>query len=152
VAVVKIIELVGSSKVSTDDAGPAEVEIADSGSAPAALAAESPAAPAGPARAEGPVPDVPETGSERARRITEAGDDQLRFVFSEDCWVEVRSATGRNLFSDLGRSGSTLSLVGEGPFRILLGYAPGAEVAFNGEQVALAPHTRNNVATLVLGQ
>ena len=87
-----------------------------------------------------------------ARRITESGDDELRFAFTEDCWVEVRNATGRNLYSDLSRAGSSLALVGGGPFRILLGYAPGVTVTFNGEQVPLAPHTRNNVASLVLGQ
>jgi len=42
--------------------------------------------------------------------------------------------------------------VGQAPFRVLLGYAPGVQMSFNGETVVLAPHTRNNVATLVLGQ
>lgn len=79
-------------------------------------------------------------------------EDRLAFTFTDDCWVEVRGADGRNLFSDLGRGGSRLVLVGEGPFHILLGYAPGVELAYNGEPLPLAPHTRNNVATLVLGQ
>lgn len=94
-----------------------------------------------------PAPD-----SAIVRRITERGDDRLEFSFTEDCWVEVRSATGARLYSELSRGGSELVLVGEGPFRILLGYAPGAELAFNGETLPLAPHTRDNVATLVLGQ
>lgn len=97
----------------------------------------------GPA-ATGPVDDV--------RRITATGDDRLAFAFSEDCWVEVQSSTGANLYSDLSRAGTELELLGQGPFRILLGYAPGAELTFNGEPVPLAAHTRNNVATLVLGQ
>jgi len=90
--------------------------------------------------------------TDSARRITAAGDDRLAFGFSDDCWVEVKSASGANLYSDLNRAGSELELVGQGPFRILLGYAPGARLTFNGEPVPLAPHTRNNVATLVLGQ
>lgn len=91
-------------------------------------------------------------GPAAAQRITPAGEDRLRFEFTDDCWVEVRSGAGRPLYSDLNRAGSALELVGEGPFRILLGYAPGAQLAFNGESVPLAPHTRDNVATLVLGQ
>lgn len=79
-------------------------------------------------------------------------DDRLSLLFSEDCWVEVRDATGRNIHSDLGRSGDQLELAGRAPFRVLLGYAPGVELSFNDEPVALAPHTRNNVASLVLGQ
>lgn len=86
------------------------------------------------------------------RRITEFGRDLLRFDFSEDCWVDVKSATGRRLYGDLNLAGGTLSLVGEGPFRILLGYAPGVRLSLNGEPISLAPHTRNNVATLVVGQ
>lgn len=88
----------------------------------------------------------------RERRITEFGDDQMVFTFSEDCWVEVRSNAGDNLYSDLSRAGQTLVLNGQGPFRILLGYAPGVSLDFNGEPVALANFTRNNVANLVLGQ
>jgi cytoskeleton protein RodZ len=87
-----------------------------------------------------------------ARRITADGDEHMTFTFSDDCWLEIRSATGASLYSDLNRTGETLELVGQGPFRILLGYAPGVRLSFNGESVPLAPHTRNNVATLVLGQ
>ncbi len=84
-------------------------------------------------------------------RITPIGRDRLRFQFSDDCWVEIKSATGASLYSDLSRGGSTLELVGQAPFRILLGYAPGVALSFNSEVVALAPHTLNNVANLVLG-
>ncbi len=91
-------------------------------------------------------------GDGSVRRISDAGDQRLGFQFSADCWVEVRNASGRVLYSNLNSAGSTLELVGQGPFRILLGYAPGVTLAFEGEPVPLAPHTRNNVATLVLGQ
>lgn len=86
------------------------------------------------------------------RRISPDGDDRLQFQFTEECWVEVKSGAGGSLYSDLGRVGQSLELVGRAPFRILLGYAPGASMSFNDEPVALAPHTRNNVANLVLGQ
>lgn len=99
-------------------------------------------------------PDLLVSGpaSHGSRRITEFGDDVLQFTFVDECWVEVKSTAGDNLYSDLSRAGATLTLEGRGPFRILLGYAPGVTLTFNGERVTLAPHTRNNVATLVLGQ
>jgi cytoskeleton protein RodZ len=87
-----------------------------------------------------------------ARRITSDGDDRLKFGFTDDCWVEIKDAQGASLYSDLGKSGDTLELVGRRPFHILLGNAPAATLMFNGERVALSPHTRNNVGTLVLGQ
>ena len=90
--------------------------------------------------------------SANGRRITEFGDDEMWFQFTEDCWVEIKDTQGANLYSDLSRSGQNLRLVGQGPFRILLGYAPGVQMQYNGETVSLLAHTRNNVASLVLGQ
>lgn len=86
------------------------------------------------------------------RRLTQTGQARLRMVFSEDCWVSIDDAQGERLFGDLGRPGRDFEFVGQGPFTILLGYAPGVELTYNDETVALAPHTRNNVARLVIGQ
>ena len=82
----------------------------------------------------------------------DAGDGSLLFEFTDECWLEVRAADGQVLYSDLGKPSRALKFTGSGPFSVLLGYAPAAKLEFNGEAVALAPHTRNNVATLVLGQ
>lgn len=85
------------------------------------------------------------------RQLNE-GVEQLELRFTEDCWVEIRNTEGTTLFADLGRAGRGWTFAGQGPFRIRLGYAPGAMLYFNGELIALAPHTRNNIASLVLGQ
>ncbi len=87
-----------------------------------------------------------------ARRITSTGNDRLKFSFTDDCWVEIKDAQGSSVYSDLSKAGDTLELIGHPPFHILLGNAPAATLAFNDERVALSPHTRNNVGTLVLGQ
>ncbi len=86
------------------------------------------------------------------RRLTPTGGDRLSLVFSEDCWVEIKNTEGSQLYGNLGRAGDTLEFVGAGPFRVLLGYAPGAILLYNDEPIALSPHTRNNVASLVIGQ
>lgn len=136
-----------------------EVEpVVEAGAAGAAAAAE--AAEPGDESAAVPVGTEPAVvdgmsvaGSDGSvRRLTETGDERLRLDFSAASWVEIRNSAGRVLYSNLNEAGTVLELVGEGPFRILLGYAPGVTLAFEGEPVALAPHTRNNVATLVLGQ
>jgi len=122
--------------------------------------ADDAAAIAPPARvaAGAPAATLPEVTSivggttSTQRRISTSGEDRLHFVFTEDCWVEIKDSQGATAYGDLGRSGTTLELVGQAPFRILLGNAPGVTLQFNGERVALSPHTRNNVGTLVLGQ
>lgn len=146
----------GSSDAAHVSAEP-QGEVAVRNSPPEAVALEPRVVPqTGPASVgDGlPVATTPPAQGRRIGplRITAEGQDRLRFQFVDDCWVEVKSAQGAMLYSDLNRRGGELELIGEAPFRILLGYAPGAELWFNDESVALAPHTRNSVANLVLGQ
>ena len=75
----------------------------------------------------------------------------LVFTFSADSWVEVADRRGTAIFADLGRAGEEFRIVGEAPFTLLVGYAPGVEAVFNDAPVALAPHTRESVARLVVG-
>ncbi len=130
------------------DTGPAAAEVL-----PAALETSA-AAPSSIDRGSVENVESAETAAstDPARRLTPDGDDRLTLVFSEDCWVEIKDTAGVQLYGDLGRGGQTLEFVGAGPYRVLLGYAPGVVLLFNAEPIALTPHTRNNVANLVLGQ
>ncbi|MEM7217973.1 MAG: RodZ domain-containing protein [Pseudomonadota bacterium] len=87
-----------------------------------------------------------------AERVTPDGDDLVFASFTQDCWLELKDLDGGLLFGGLGRAGESLELIGQGPFRILLGYAPGAALRYNGDAVLLDPYIRNNVASLVIGQ
>ena len=77
--------------------------------------------------------------------------DQLLLAFDEDSWVEVEDASGEIIHAQLGASGEAHVVQGQAPFSIVIGYAPGVRVAFNGDPVALPPHTRQTVARLVVG-
>jgi cytoskeleton protein RodZ len=92
------------------------------------------------------------TEASGVQRLTVTGTDTLTLRFSADCWVEISDVDGVVLYRELHRPDDVLDLVGQAPFRVKLGHAPGVELAFRGEAIALAPHTRNNVAALVLGQ
>lgn len=81
-----------------------------------------------------------------------AGADLLELAFVGDCWVEVFDREGRIVHMDMSLAGESLRVQGEAPFSIRLGNAPATTLAFNGEPVELAPHTRANVANLVLGE
>mgnify|MGYP000742615100 CR=1 FL=1 len=87
-----------------------------------------------------------------SRRLTPTGSSVVRLEVTEDCWISVKDVAENELFAMLGRTGQTINLTGDGPFRVLLGYAPGASLYFNDRQIRLAPYTRNNVASLVIGQ
>ena len=134
-------------------AASAEGQVADAGSASPTSemlrVAEDGGLP--PASAAVEIPADRPIDQENVQRLTPTGDAELWFQFSEDCWVEVKGMNGDYLYADLGRPEQTLRLVGEGPFDVKLGYAPGVNLLFNGVSVPLAPHTRDYVATLVLG-
>jgi len=146
--------------VSESAAGPPPAAVTDTTpeSVPAADTVNGPAqAVAQQAAAQGSAPPVSgatdvDGGTFIERRITEFGDDRVVLHFTDDCWVEVKTLDGESLYSNLNRAGATLELTGRAPFRVLLGYAPGVSLEFNGEPVALSRYSRNNVANLVLGQ
>lgn len=84
-------------------------------------------------------------------RLSSLASDQLSLAFDEDSWVEVEDARGDLIHAELGSSGESYVVHGQAPFSIVIGYAPGVRVAFNGDPVALPPHTRQTVARLVVG-
>lgn len=96
------------------------------------------------------VTEVSADGS--ATRVLAGGDAHLHLTFSDDCWVEIRDRDGRMVHRDLHGSGQELDLLGRAPFRVRLGYAPAVELSYNDSRVPLAPHTRNDVASLVIGR
>ncbi len=72
------------------------------------------------------------------------GVDRLRFVFSDECWLEIEDADGALICGDLGRTGDELSVYGDAPFEILFGKAPAVTMEFNGRSVDLASWTASD--------
>src|SRR5690606_27334953 len=59
--------------------------------------------------------------------------DQLSLRFTADCWVEIKDRDNKVLIAALKRADDQLQVQGRGPFKVLLGFAPGVEMAYNGE-------------------
>lgn len=75
---------------------------------------------------------------------------QMRFLFEKDSWLEVRDRDNKVVFSQKLTAGTEQTLAGQGPLSVTIGYAPGVRVFWHGAAVDLAPHTRGDVARLVL--
>ncbi|MFN3237218.1 MAG: helix-turn-helix domain-containing protein [Pseudomonadales bacterium] len=73
--------------------------------------------------------------------VSAGGNDELRFAFSDECWVEIEDADGNAIYGDLNRAGDELVVNGVAPFEVLFGKAPAVTMLFNGEKFDLAPHT-----------
>jgi len=74
----------------------------------------------------------------------------LRFVFEKESWVEVRDRDNKVIFSQRGSAGLEQVVSGSGPFSLVIGFAPGVKLFWHGQAVDLVPHTRGDVARLVL--
>ncbi|OIN49862.1 RodZ domain-containing protein [Pseudomonas costantinii] len=133
---------------------------------PAAIAAVSaPAVPATPIApvAQAHIPAVPAQAPAAAAPAAPAisppttpaliaGDGHIQITFVADCWTQVTDGNGKVLFSGLKRKGDTLDQGGKPPLTLRLGFARGAQVAYNGQPVDVAPFTSGETARLKLGQ
>ena len=119
-------------------ATPATAPVAHAPAAP--VPAPVPAAPAAPAISAPTTPALI------------AGDGRVQITFIADCWTQVTDGNGKVLFSGLKRKGDTLDQGGKPPLTLRLGFARGAQVAYNGQPVDVAPFTSGETARLKLGQ
>ena len=79
-----------------------------------------------------------------------AADAQLRFVFARESWVEVRDRDNKVVYSQRSPAGAEQSVAGQGPLSLVIGNATGVKLFWRGQAIDLAPHTKGEVARLVL--
>jgi cytoskeleton protein RodZ len=80
--------------------------------------------------------------------VAPAPNIPLQVVAGADSWVEVVDAHGRTLLSRTVLAGESVGLDGAMPMRIKIGNASGTHLKLRGDNVDLAPWTRDNVARL----
>ena len=79
-----------------------------------------------------------------------SGMAEVNFTFTTDSWVEVRDRSNRILLSQLNRAGTEHRLQGRAPLSLVVGNAHGVRLTYKGTPFDLAPHTRVEVARLIL--
>ena len=105
-------------------------------SAPAVTAAA--AAPAGASAAQ------------PRERVPHPDDREVRFVFNDESWVEVRDRNDQTIFAQLNRAGTTRRVIGLPPLHIVVGNSQGVRMTYGGREIDLARHTKIDVARLTL--
>lgn len=106
-----------------------------------------------------PIDDEAEVGREidvqrvgNLINVAAGGDDELRFFFSDECWIEIEDSAGDSIYGDLNRSGDELVVSGTAPFEVLFGKAPAVTMEYNGVPIDLVPHTTSvDTAKLKVG-
>ncbi|HZP85196.1 MAG TPA: RodZ domain-containing protein [Burkholderiales bacterium] len=75
---------------------------------------------------------------------------EVKLQFDAAAWVEVKDAAGRIVFSRLSKPGSEEVVAGDGPLTLVVRNARHVHVVYQGQAVDLSPHTRFDVARLIL--
>lgn len=119
---------------------PSDAAVAAAGEASAPLLGAEQIAPA-PRVVQAPEPPPPALGTA-----------ELRFEFSEDCWLEVTDADESRLAYRLYRAGDVARLRGKAPMEVFLGNAEGVRLTVNGAPIAVRPAARRDgTARLTVG-
>lgn len=77
--------------------------------------------------------------------------DQLSLLFSADCWIEIKDRDNKLIVATLKRANEKLQIEGRGPFKVLLGYAPGVSMAYNGTPVKVDVTDGRRSTRLIVG-
>lgn len=91
------------------------------------------------------LPEVGESGR------GDNGDRGLRLVIEEESWIEVYDADGKRLYMGLAEAGETVRVNGKPPLEVLLGYAPGVAVSYNGKPIDTVEQSQAGVAQFNVG-
>ncbi|MFW7523785.1 cytoskeleton protein RodZ [Vibrio ostreicida] len=74
----------------------------------------------------------------------------LEMTFSDDCWVQVKDATGKTLATGIKKAGQDLKLSGEAPYNVILGAPESVSIILSSEPVDLSGYTSGKVARFTL--
>jgi cytoskeleton protein RodZ len=102
-----------------------------------------------PTTAMGVQSSEPALAAEPAKPLV--GEALVSVQFSANCWAQLTDVNGKVLFSALKRAGESFELAGKPPLELRLGYARGAQVSFNGQNIDVAPYTSGETARIKLG-
>lgn len=95
---------------------------------------------------------APATAGVRQISLIGTGDDELRLRLKGSSWIEVSDGNSARLFSDTLANGDSLTIRGQGPFRVVLGDAMNVDVALNAKPVDISADIRaDRTARVVLG-
>jgi len=74
----------------------------------------------------------------------------LHLEFGNESWTEIRDASGHMLLRQLNPAGSSVDIVGQPPFDVVIGNAAQARMSYNGRPIDLNPFIDVTVARFTL--
>jgi cytoskeleton protein RodZ len=98
------------------------------------------------------APAMPVTTAEIMPEVSpvQAGLAKIEFNANQETWVGIIDADGKQIYDKIIFAGSRETIEAKLPLNITVGNAGATSLSLNGKPVALAPHSRNNVARIKL--
>jgi cytoskeleton protein RodZ len=96
--------------------------------------------------------EMPDVTQDPEPALAAPGTVELRFAFTEDCWLEVSDADGERIAYRLYHPGEVARLRGKAPMRVFLGNADAVQLTVDGAAMAVRPASRRDgTARLTVG-
>lgn len=108
---------------------------------------------------EGPVQEEPSNvdavepsvaTTDQVINENDATAPMIAMSFIDDCWIQIKDATGKTLDIGLKKPGQVVSLDGQAPFNVILGAPESVSMTFESEPVDLSRYTSGKVARFTL--
>lgn len=85
--------------------------------------------------------------TEPAASAPDNAPGQLVVTFTQDCWTSVTDDDGKRLLHGIFKAGERRSVSGKPPYRVVLGFGPGATVMYEGKPINFADQLQDGKTT-----
>ncbi|ENC6423287.1 cytoskeleton protein RodZ [Aeromonas veronii] len=140
------------AQAATDVAAPAVVSDATATLAPASAAV----APTDVSAAVGTATDAAVSGANGTESeeavVDPATAPQLKMSFTADCWLDVKDANGKTLFSGLKKANDELVLEGAEPLKFIIGAPMAVKLDYKGQSFDMSRYNNGRTARFSLPQ
>ncbi|MDO2947374.1 DUF4115 domain-containing protein [Aeromonas simiae] len=87
-----------------------------------------------------------------ATETEEAAAPQLKLSFTADCWLEIKDADGKIVFSGLKKANDELNLEGKEPLKLLVGAPMAIRIQYKGQEIDMSRYNNGRTARITLPQ
>ncbi|MBU2898514.1 cytoskeleton protein RodZ [Vibrio hepatarius] len=91
-----------------------------------------------------------EVSSKPEKPTTSIVANLLEMSFRDDCWIQVKDATGKTLATGIKKAGQGIQLTGNPPYKVILGAPENVSITLSSEPVDLSGYTSGKVARFTL--
>lgn len=75
----------------------------------------------------------------------------ITLKLSQESWIDISDASGARLFMDMAKGGTTQTVTGLPPFKVMLGNSPAVALEYNGAPYDHQAHAKKGIARFTLG-